>query len=178
MGRNASFFAAPDEVAELVERCCDEHGWNLWLFPESTATGPIRRLRHLDEAGQRQMVWVGAVADDRVEWNTRDAVDESGFACVVRPTLVSSPGGPELTLTEVFSAATSHLGRLAPFNRLKAALSALAVGKVCAVSDYGDGSKLSRIRYTQAAAGMWRSGVILRQVPGGHVHFVPNEAIA
>jgi hypothetical protein len=175
MGRNASFFAAPDEVAELIERCCVEHGWNLWLFPEGTSTGPIRQLRRLDEAGQRQMVWVGAVPDQRAEWNTRDAVGEAGFACVVRPTLVNSPGGPELTLTEVFSAATSHLGRLAPFNRLKAALSARSVGRVCAVSDYGDGSKPTRISYTQAALDMARSGVILRQVPGGHVHFVPNE---
>jgi hypothetical protein len=177
MGRNASFFAAPDEVAELVERCCDEHGWNLWLFPESTLTGPIHRLRHLDEAGRRQMVWVGAVPDERAEWNTRDAVAEAGFACVVRPTLVNGTGGPELTLTEVFSAVSPHLGRLSPFNRLKAALSAQAIGRVSAVSDYGDGSKLSRIKYTKAAADMWRSGVTLRQVPGGRVHFEPDELV-
>lgn len=175
MGRNASFFATPDEVAEVVAQCCSDHHWDLWMFPEGTATGPVHRLSRLDDAGRR-LVWIGSMRAPRSEWNTRDASIEDGFACVVRPTLIKSPLGSELTLTEVFHVGGSTLGRLAPFSRLKAALSARSVGLVSAVSDISPARQTTRIRYTASVADMWRNGVVLRQVVGGRVQFVPSEA--
>jgi hypothetical protein len=173
MGRNVSLFALPEEVEPLVETCCAEHGWLIWEFPEGTMTGPIRSISGFAATSQG-MVWVGPPTE-RVEWSSRDASVEAGFACVVRPSVVE---GLELTLTEVFDVGSSELGRGAPFVVLRRALRGRTLGRVSAVASDGVARHATRIGFTTGAEAAWRSGVVLRQAVGGNVHFEPMSVDA
>jgi hypothetical protein len=176
MGRNVSCFMAPDEVRNLLKAACQTHGWGLWLFSASAENAPLRRVDRLDEAGQG-MVWVGTMPHGVLEWNARDASIEAGFACLVSPLLGSDERGTYLTMTEVFDVGVSRVGRCATFPRLKAALATRTLGNAWAVSDESGAKSSTNVGYTADALALWQSGVQLRQVGKGNVHFTPAEQV-
>lgn len=176
MGRNVSYFATPTEVRDILNAACQTYGWDLWLFSASSENAPVRRVDQLDET-DHEMIWIGTMPQGVLAWNARDASIEAGFACLVSPKLGSYQSGTYLTMTEVFDVGVTRLGQRATFPRLKAELARRRLGSVWAVSDESDAKSLTKIGYTADALALWQSGVQLRQVAKGHVHFTPAKQV-